>query len=166
MRPHLCPLVFRTLMKTKRSKYVGCFDDLATIINDFNFLSCLTHFLLLHILEIWIQDLLMLSPKAIFQKCSLSSSSLVRFCNNRTSTLTQKTATTWWHGAAGCMSCCELTSPRALVVKEDPVASKHVVGLSKVHYDPVGVELCSTWDGEETGWQKHIRHLHKSKPFF
>lgn len=41
-------------------------------------------------------------------------------------------------------SCCELTSPRALVVKEDPVDSEQVVGLSKVHHDPVGVELRGT----------------------
>lgn len=39
----------------------------------------------------------------------------------------------------------DLTSPRALVVEEDPVDGEHVVGLSEVHHDPVGVELCSTW---------------------
>lgn len=37
-----------------------------------------------------------------------------------------------------------LTSSGALVVKEDPVDSEHVVGLSEVHHDPVGIELGST----------------------
>lgn len=64
---------------------------------------------------------------------------------------------------AGCVPCCELTSPRALVVKEDPVDREHVVGLSKVHHDPVGIELRGTWgerrrktETEGTGWQEHI----------
>lgn len=39
---------------------------------------------------------------------------------------------------------CGLTSSGALVVKEDPVDGKHVVGLSKVDHDPVGVELGGT----------------------
>lgn len=37
-----------------------------------------------------------------------------------------------------------LTSSGALVVKEDPVDREHVVGLSEVHHDPVGVKLGST----------------------
>lgn len=40
---------------------------------------------------------------------------------------------------------CALTSPRALVVEEDPVDSEQVVGLSEVHHDPVGIELSSAW---------------------
>lgn len=67
-------------------------------------------------------------------------------------------------GTAECVSCCALTSPRALVVKKDPVDRKHVVGLSEVHHDPVGVQLSSTWE-ESQEWQerqeirrqKHIR---------
>lgn len=61
------------------------------------------------------------------------------------------------------MLCCALTSPRALVVKEDPVDREHVVGLSKVHHDPVSIELCGTCEerwrktgAEETGCQMHI----------
>lgn len=71
--------------------------------------------------------------------CLLFCSITIRCCNNLFSTLGQKITTS-------CVSCCALTSPRALVVKEDPVDSKHVVGLSKVHHDPVGIELCSTWE--------------------
>lgn len=39
----------------------------------------------------------------------------------------------------------ELTSPWALVVEEDPVDSENVVGLAKVHHNPVGIELRGTW---------------------
>ena len=37
-----------------------------------------------------------------------------------------------------------LTSAWALMVEEDPIDSKHVVGFPKVYYDPVGIELSST----------------------
>lgn len=52
------------------------------------------------------------------------------------------------------MTCCELTSPRALVVKEDPVDREHVVGLSKVHHDPVGIKLRGTWAMRGGGGQE------------
>ena len=35
------------------------------------------------------------------------------------------------------------TSPGALVVEEDSVDGKHVVGLAEVHHDPVGIQLGS-----------------------
>lgn len=37
-----------------------------------------------------------------------------------------------------------LTSSWALMVEEDPVDSEHVVGLSEVHHNPVGVQLSSS----------------------
>lgn len=63
----------------------------------------------------------------------------------------------------GCAFHCGLTSSGALVVKEDPVDSKHVVGLSKVDHDPVGVELGGTWSitrrqrgSDVNGWPANI----------
>lgn len=47
-----------------------------------------------------------------------------------------------------CMQNCEqfhanfLTSPGAFMVEEDAVHSKEIVGLSEVHHNPVGIQLC------------------------
>lgn len=49
-----------------------------------------------------------------------------------------------------CVSPCVLTSSWALMVEEDAVDSKHVVGLSEVYHDPVGIELSSTWEERRT----------------
>lgn len=68
----------------------------------------------------------------------------------------------------GCVFHCGLTSSGALVVEEDPVDSKHVVGLSKVDHDPVGVELGGTWSitwrqrgSDVNGWPA-IQWIHQS----
>lgn len=53
---------------------------------------------------------------------------------------------------------CALTSPRALVVKEDPIDRKHVVGLSEVHHNPVGVQLSGTLEAKRQEWHKKTRN--------
>lgn len=55
------------------------------------------------------------------------------------------------------MSGFTLTSPRALMVKEDPVDSKHVVSFSEVHHNPVGIKLSSSWEKKNRRRALHLK---------